>query len=252
MTDTKVILITGAGSGFGRAFATRFAKDGHDLVLNDINSEPLKETESMLAKYERRILLQPGDIVNSSFVESMIENSVKEFGHLNVIINNAGIGEPVVELHKITEEEMQRIMDVNFKGSWLVSKFAAKKMLKQRQFTPIRGRIINVASVAGKVPAPMIGTYCCSKAAVIMMTKVLAVELAPKITVNAICPGFHVTGIYHNDPEMVHELLKLANTRILLKRLGTADDVTGLAAYLMEEEYMTGQAINIDGGAVFH
>lgn len=252
MTQSKTILITGAGSGFGRAFATQFARDGHDLILNDINSESLKETEKLIAKYGRRTILEAGDVSDSSFVESMIQHAVDELGHLNVIINNAGIGEPIIDMHRIAEKDMDRILNVNLKGTWLVSKFGAHKMLKQKQFKPIRGKIINIASVAGKVPVGLIGTYCCSKAAVIMLTKVMAVELAPKITVNAICPGFHVTGIYHNDPQMAKDLLNLGQRRILLKRLGTAEDIMGLASYLIEEDYMTGQAINIDGGIVFH
>ncbi|MFX0135054.1 MAG: SDR family NAD(P)-dependent oxidoreductase [Candidatus Hodarchaeota archaeon] len=252
--NSKNILITGAGSGFGRAMAIRLAKEGNNLILNDLNSEGLNETEKLLKSFNVETLLQVGDISDSNFVKSMILESFNKFKLLHVLINNAGISGNPTNTIDISEEVMEKIMGVNFKGPWLVTKFAAKKMKTQRQLKPIRGKIINIASIAGKDPSPLIGIYSCSKAALIALTKVLAKELAPKMTVNAVCPGFHVTGIYKNDPNLILEYLDVLNKNILLKRLGTAEDITGMVSFLVSDDsnYITGQIINVDGGVVFH
>ncbi|MHA1378896.1 MAG: SDR family NAD(P)-dependent oxidoreductase [Candidatus Helarchaeota archaeon] len=252
--NKRNILITGAGSGFGRAMAIRFAKEGNNLILNDANKDKLNETEELLKPYDIKTLLYVGDISNSDFVKSMIENSVEEFKLLHVAINNAGISGDPMNTIDLPEQELDRVMNVNFKGTWLVSKYSAKKMKKQKELKPIRGKIINIASIAGKTPQKMIGAYSCSKAAIIALTKVLAKELAPRITVNAICPGFHLTGIYKNDPKFIEEVLKIRNITPLLKRIGTAEDITGMASFLVSDDsnYMTGQIINVDGGILFH
>jgi NAD(P)-dependent dehydrogenase (short-subunit alcohol dehydrogenase family) len=252
--NSKNILITGAGSGFGRAMAIRLAKEGNNLILNDLNSEGLNETNNLLKSYNVETLLHVGDISDSKFVQSMISETFYKFKLLHVLINNAGISGDPTNTIDLPEAVMERIMNVNFKGPWLVTKYAAKKMKTQRELKPIRGKIINIASIAGKEPSPLIGMYSCSKAAVIALTKVLAKELAPRITVNAVCPGFHVTGIYKNDPNLIKEFLDISNKKILLKRIGTAEDITGLVSFLVFEDsnYMTGQIINIDGGIVFH
>lgn len=252
--NSKNILITGAGSGFGRAMAIRFAKEGNNLILNDVNGDDLTETEKILEQYNVKILPQVGDVADSNFVESMISETINEFQLLHVVINNAGIrGDPANTID-ISEEDMERIMNVNFKGTWLISKFAAKKMKKQKELKPIRGKIINIASIAGKEPLEIAGIYSCSKAAVIALTKLLAKELAPRITVNAVCPGFHVTGIFNNDPKTVEEYMKVLNLKVRLRRIGTAEDITGLVSFLVSDDsnYMTGQSIVIDGGVIFH
>ncbi|NVM05037.1 MAG: SDR family oxidoreductase, partial [Candidatus Helarchaeota archaeon] len=181
--NSKNILITGAGSGFGRAMAIRLAKEGNNLILNDLNSESLNETKNLLKSYNVETLLHVGDISDSNFVKSMISETFDKYKLLHVLINNAGISGNPTNTIDISEEVMERIMKVNFKGPWLVTKFAAKKMKSQRQLKPIRGKIINIASIAGKDPSPLIGIYSCSKAALIALTKVLAKELAPKMTV---------------------------------------------------------------------
>ncbi|MHA1301202.1 MAG: SDR family NAD(P)-dependent oxidoreductase [Candidatus Helarchaeota archaeon] len=252
--DLRNILITGAGSGFGRAMAIRFAKEGNNLILIDLNEEGLNETDTLLKEFNIKTMLHVGDVSDSNFVKSMVEKSVEEFKLLHVAINNAGIGGNPTNVIDISEREMERVMNVNFKGTWLVSKFVAKKMKKQKELKPIRGKIINIASIAGKTPQKMIGIYSCSKAAIIALTKVLAKELAPRIIVNAVCPGFHLTGIYKNDPKFIEEVLKIRNIKPLLKRIGTAEDITGLVSFLVSDDsnYMTGQIINVDGGILFH
>jgi 3-oxoacyl-[acyl-carrier protein] reductase len=248
------ILITGSGSGLGRAMAIRLAKEGHNIILNGRTESKLTETEKMVAPFKVKTTVKVGDISNSHFVESMISDIVKEHKLLHVVINNAAIGGAASFILDITEEKMQEIMDINFKGTWLVSKYAGKAMRNQTSLAPLRGKIINVSSIAGLEPMPWVGIYSSSKAAVISLTKTLAKELAPTITANAICPGYHVTPIYNNDPDAIRNYWNAINMKPLLRRVGTAEDVTGLISFLVSDDsnYMTGQIISICGGVILH
>lgn len=252
--NRKNILITGSGSGLGRAMAIRLAKEGYNIVLNGRTESKLIETEKLLKEFNIKILIKVGDVSDSKFVESMISEIVEELKGLYGVINNAGISGMPTSILDITEEEMQKIMDINFKGAWLVSKYAAKFMKKQKELKPLRGKIINVSSFMGLEPTPPVGIYGCSKAAMNALTKVLARELAPTITANAICPGYHVTPIYRNDPNLIQSFWNMINMKPLLNRVGTAEDVTGLISYLVSEDsnYMTGQIISMCGGVVLH
>ncbi|MHA2036477.1 MAG: SDR family NAD(P)-dependent oxidoreductase [Promethearchaeota archaeon] len=250
----KNILITGSGSGLGRAMAIRLATEGYNIILNGRTESKLIETRKMLEEFNVKTLIKAGDVSNSRFVESMISQIVDEWEVLYGVINNAGISGGLTSILDIKEEDMQKIMDINFKGAWLVSKYAAKIMKKQRELNPLRGKIINVSSFTGIEPPWGIGIYSCSKAAMNALTKVLAKELAPTITANAICPGYHVTPIYNNDPNLIQNYWNMNNMKPLLKRVGTAEDVTGIISYLVSDDsnYMTGQIISICGGVVLH
>ncbi|MFX1457246.1 MAG: SDR family NAD(P)-dependent oxidoreductase, partial [Promethearchaeota archaeon] len=226
--NSKNVLITGSGSGLGRAMAIRLAKEGYNIILNGRTESKLIETKKMLDNFDIEILIKVGDVSDSDFVERMVLEIVKEQKILYGVINNAAIGGAAVPIIDITEAKMQEIMNINFKGAWLVSKYAAKAMIKQTELKPLRGKIINVSSIAGLEPMPSVGIYSCSKAAVISLTKALAKELAPIITANAICPGYHVTPIYKNDPNLIRNFWNMINMKPLLQRVGTAEDVTGL------------------------
>ena len=234
--------------------AIRLAKEGYSIILNGRTESKLIETKDMLKKFNTNTLIKVGDVSDSKFVESMISEIVDEWEVLYGAINNAGISMGLTSILDIKEDDMQKIMDINFKGAWLVSKYAAKIMKKQRELKPLRGKIINVSSFLGLEPAPGVGIYSCSKAAIIALTKVLAKELAPTITANAICPGYHVTPIYNDDPNLIQSFWDSSNMKPLLKRVGTAEDVTGLISYLVSDDsnYMTGQTISICGGVVLH
>ncbi|MHA2390553.1 MAG: SDR family NAD(P)-dependent oxidoreductase [Promethearchaeota archaeon] len=250
----KNILITGSGSGLGRAMAIRLAKEGYNIILNGRTESKLVETEKMLNKYSITSLIKAGDVSDSDFVSTMISEIVTDMKELHCVINNAGISGIGLSILEISEESMQKVMDINFKGAWLVSKYAANAMRAQRSLKPLRGKIINVSSIAGLEPMPSIGIYSCSKAAMISLTKVLAKELAPIITANAICPGYHITPIYNNDPNLIQNFWNLINMKPLLRRVGTVEDVTGLISYLVSDDsnYMTGQVISICGGVILH
>ncbi len=252
--DSKNVLITGSGSGLGKAMAIRLAEDGYNIILNGRTESKLVETDQLLKKFNIKTLIKVGDVSSSKFVESMISEIVNELNGLYGVINNAGISRGATSILNKTEEDMQKIMDINFKGAWLVSKYAAKFMIEQTDLKPLRGKIINVSSIAGLEPMPGIGIYSCSKAAMISLTKVLAKELAPMITANAICPGYHITPIYKNDPNLIQNFWNMINMKPLLQRVGTAEDVIGLISYLVSDEsnYMTGQIVSICGGVVLH
>lgn len=252
--DSKNILITGSGSGLGRAMAIRLALEGHNIILNGRTERKLIETKNMIKQYNVETLIEVGDISDSQFVESMISDIVSKLEILHVTINNAGIGGKPGSLLRTSEEQMEEIMNINFKGTWLVSKHAAKAMKKQKDLAPLRGKIINISSIAGLDPSPSLGIYSCSKAAINSLTKAMAKELAPKITVNAICPGYHLTPILNNNPDLARAMWKADNREPLMKRVGTAEDVAGLTSFLVSDDsnYMTGQVINVCGGAILH
>jgi 3-oxoacyl-[acyl-carrier protein] reductase len=252
--SSKNVLITGSGSGLGRAMAIRLAKEGHNIILNGRTESKLINTQKELDKFNVKTLIEVGDVSDSKFVESMISEIVYELKLLHVVINNAGISRSTNSILDITEEKMQEIMDINFKGTWLVSKYAGKIMINQKNLEPLRGKIINVSSIAGLEPMPGIGIYSSSKAAINSLTKTLAKELAPTITANAICPGYHITPIYNDDPNLIRNFWTAINMKPLLRRVGTADDVTGLISYLVSDDsnYMTGQVISICGGVILH
>lgn len=252
----KNILITGAASGFGRAMSIRFAQEGASLMLVDLNLEGLQETTNLINSNipETQVFTSIADISKEDQVIKLIEDTYNQFDMLHILVNNAGIQGPLEELVNIPLEDFKRALDINLCGTFLMCKYFSKKMLKQRKLKPLRGKIINVASAAGKEALNMIGAYSISKFGIIGMTQVLAKELAPKITVNALCPGMHKTPMYQEDENLMEQAKSLFKAEIWLERWGTADDVANVAFFLASDDsnYMTGQAINIAGGWIFH
>ena len=250
----KVVLITGAGSGFGREMAINFAKKGANLVLNDINMESLVETRNLILKhYEREILVVKADISISKEVIEMVERVFRKFDNIFILINNAGIDGGLYSSLKAKEHMYDKVMNVNVKGAWNVSKAFYKRMRRQKRFKPIRGKIINIASCAGTLNGinPIIGVYSASKAALIAFTKLWALELgASDITVNAISPGVFLTPIYNNDPHLIRQFLKTRGVKIPIDRIGDAKWVAEVALFLASPSanYITGQNIILDGG----
>ncbi|MFX0080154.1 MAG: SDR family NAD(P)-dependent oxidoreductase [Candidatus Hodarchaeota archaeon] len=250
--EGKVALVTGAGSGFGREMALAFASKGASLVLNDIDFEAIKETREMVLKlFNVDILLAEADISNEEQVDAMRSNVFQKFDNVFLLVNNAGIRGGSSSL-KTKTKDYNRIMDVNVKGAWNVTKSFYRKMAKQK-FKPVTGKIINITSCAGTECGlnPFIGMYSVSKAALIAFTKLWALELGPNnITVNAICPGIFLTPIYNNDPEFIREWIKLRNIKLPLDKIGEASQVADVALFLASpaSDYITGQNIIIDGG----
>ena len=165
--DSKNILITGSGSGLGRGMAIRLASEGHNIILNGRTESKLVDTNQLLKKFNVNTMIKTGDVSDSGFVESMIKDIVSEFDLLHVAINNAAVSERGGTIIKTTEKELQLVMDINFKGTFLVSKYASKIMRRQRDLKPLQGKIINISSITGLDPFPMAAIYSASKAAII-------------------------------------------------------------------------------------
>jgi len=250
--EGKVALITGAGSGFGREMAVSFACKGANLVLNDINLESIEETRDIILKSNKvDILLEQADISDEDQVNIMRKNVFNKFNNVFVLVNNAGIRGGSSSL-KTKTKDFNKVMDVNVKGAWNVTKIFYRKMSKQK-FDPIVGKIINITSCAGTECGlnPFIGIYSVSKAALIAFTKLWALELGPSnITVNAICPGIFLTPIYNNDPDFIREWIKLRNIKLPIDQIGETKQVADVALFLASKaaDYITGQNIIIDGG----
>lgn len=250
--EGKVVLITGAGSGFGREMALAFASKGANLVLNDINLESIDKTREMVLNLcNVDILLAEADISDEEQVDTMRKNVFQKFDNIFLLVNNAGIRGGSSSL-KTKTKDYNRVMDVNVKGAWNVTKAFYRKMIKQK-FKPVVGKIINITSCAGTECGlnPFIGMYSVSKAALIAFTKLWALELGPaNITVNAICPGIFLTPIYNNDPDFIREWIKLRNIKLPIDKIGEASQVADIALFLASpaSDYITGQNIILDGG----
>lgn len=249
-------LITGAGRGIGRAIAVAYAKEGADLFLCATREETLKETEKLASVYGRRIELFPGDISDRPAMQGMVDQMLDQFGTIDILVNNAGIYKPA-KFVDYEYEDFDRIMKVNVYGTFNVTQFVLRHMLERQQ-----GKIVNIASTAGKWASMNQSAYNTSKHAVVGMTRCVAVETAAAgITVNAICPGIiktdmedvFTTGhskILNIPPETVKDVLL---QRVAMGRMLQPEEVAHLAVYLAssESDGMTGQSILLDGGMVY-
>ncbi len=250
--EGKVALVTGAGSGFGREMAIAFATKGANLVLNDINLESIEETKDLILKSHKvDILLAKADISDEKQVIEMSKNVFNTFDNTFVLVNNAGVRGGTSSL-KTKIEDYNKVMDVNVKGAWNITKSFYKKMRKQK-FKPVAGKIINITSCAGTECGlnPFIGIYSVSKAALIAFTKLWALELGQNnITVNAICPGIFLTPIYDNDEKFIREWIKLRQIKLPIDKIGESKQVADVALFLASPaaDYITGQNIILDGG----
>lgn len=249
--EGKGAVITGGASGFGRGVGYAFAERGADLVLVDINKELLEETASNIAsKYGRKVIPIVCDVSQADQVDAMAKQASKELDNIFFLFNNAGIGLSYGRnICRIKEDDWDKIMGVNLKGQWLVAKAFWRK-LRSNNFEPVAGKIVCTASIAGMVPDPKLPDYSITKAGVITLTELLAKTLAPKVTVNAIAPGFHVTGIYLNRREDMKITYIDGNTRTPLSRFGTVEDVVNVVVFLASpsSDFITGHCLPVDGG----
>ncbi len=243
----KVALITGARQGMGKSHAIVLAKQGVKVVVTDINQADCQKVVDEIKNSGGEAVAFKLDVSKKSEVESVVTEIVKQFGRLDILINNAGIAQfkPFLEL---TEEEWDKTIDINLKGEFLCAQAAARIMKEQGG-----GVIINIGSVAMGQQGfgmPNIAHFCASKGGIAAMTEALAVELAPfNIRVNAIAPGLIETPMIDtvkSDPKMMEGLLQ----RVPLKRVGRSEEVSELVAFLASDSssYMTGSVVIIDGG----
>ncbi len=237
----KVAIVTGAGSGIGRASAMLFAKEGAKVVVADYDEKGGKETAGLIG---RNAIFVKADVSKSSDAKAIVAAALKKFGKLNILFNNAGIvrwGSAV----ECVEADWDRVIGINLKGAWLCSKFAIPELIKAGG-----GSIVNTASIAGCVAFAKIAAYCASKGGLIELTKSMALDFAPqKIRVNAICPGVIRTAMTKsilNDKKTMEGMLKAT----VIGRLGEPEDIAYAALYLASDEssFVTGTTIVVDGG----
>lgn len=242
----KVAIITGAATGIGQGIAERFAKEGAAVVVDYVGKpDAPSKTEEAIKSAGGRTIAVEADVSNPEQVQNLVQSAVREFGRLDIVINNAGI-ERKYAFVDYPLDEARKILDINLLGPFLVSQAAAKQMIQQGN----GGRIINISSVHEDLPMPTNAVYCASKGGLRMLTRTIAVELAKhNITVNNIGPGAIYTTI-DADIEAKPELEKALMTEIPLNRWGQPSDVAGLAVYLASDEagYITGSTYFIDGG----
>jgi NAD(P)-dependent dehydrogenase (short-subunit alcohol dehydrogenase family) len=235
--EGKVALVTGAAKRIGRSVALRLASEGADVVVNyrSSRSEADEVVAQITALGKRAVAIQ-GDVAKKNDVIAMFAAVEKEFGRLDILVNNVGMFFSA-KFEDLTEEQWDRILDTNLKSQFLCSQAAAPMLRRSGH-----GRIINFASLGGLLAWPAYTHYCVSKAGVIMLTRCLARALAPEITVNAIAPG---TISFPGDaPELAEDFIR----RAPLQRTGTAKDIEDAVMFLAESPFMTGQVIVVDGG----
>ena len=241
--DAKVALITGATRGIGKQIALELASQGYNIALNyRKQNEELEALKKEIESQNVKCLTVYGDVSNYEDVEKFIKEIIKEFGKIDVLVNNAGITKDML-LMRMKKEDFESVIDVNLIGTFNVTKNVIPYMMKARN-----GKIVNISSVVGISGNAGQTNYSASKAGIIGFTKSLAKEVASRnINVNAIAPGFIKTDMTDILKEEVKE--EISKT-IPLKRMGEAKDVANLVKFLVSEEsnYITGQVINVDGG----
>lgn len=241
----KVALITGSRRGIGKGIAEVFAEAGANVVISDIDQKDCEKVAKQIAKkYQVKARAIQCDVSRKEEVEHLVQESIKTFKKIDILVNNAGIFVPKPFL-EASEEEWERTMDINLKSIFLCSQAAAKHMKKQK-----KGKIINIASIAGFVGYRGAASYCASKGAIVNLTKELALELAEyNINVNAIAPGAietPMTDFMKQDKKAMQQTLAL----IPLKKIGKPKDIGHAACYLASDEagYVTGHSMVVDGG----
>ena len=245
MEENKVALITGAARGIGKAIAKKFAENGYNVVINYVSAKT--DIKTLTKEFEDlgvKVLLVKADVSNKEEAEGLVNQTIEKFGKIDVLVNNAGITKDNL-LMRMSEEDFEKVLDINLKGTFLITKFATKYMMKKRC-----GSIVNLASVVGVAGNAGQCNYSASKAGVIGFTKSIAKELASRnIRANAVAPGFIKTDMTDVLSDNVKENI---NAQIPLKRMGTAEEVAKLVYFLgtSESSYITGQVINVDGGMV--
>ncbi len=253
----KIAVVTGIGTGMGKAIALRYAREGAHVVGAEIDEASGQQTAAEVSAHDRRGLFVKTDMGRLADIKAMVAKAVDTFGQIDILVNNAGVTRSL-GFFDVTEEDWDWIHSVNAKGVFFCMQEVAREMAKRNE-----GRIVNIASIAGK---GFRGTsnisYAGSKGAVIAMTRIGASQLAKhNINVNAICPGATRTSLYDRVMEQLTEregiseaeAIARMDASIPLKRSNTPDDIANMAAFLASDEArnITGQSFNVDGGLMW-
>ncbi len=247
MEERRVALITGASRGIGKKVAEKFAKEGYNLVINYVAESNLEKIEQELknaSNNQIEILFVKADVTDFTACENMVKKAIEKFGKIDVLVNNAGITKDNL-IMRMKEEDFDKVIQVNLKGTFNVSKTVIPYMMKKRY-----GKIVSIASVVGISGNAGQCNYAASKAGIIGFTKSIAKELASRnILANCIAPGFIATDMTAVLSDDVKEKI---NEQIPLKKMGTPEEVANAVYFLANEEntYITGQVLNVDGGMI--
>ncbi len=242
----KVVIITGAGSGIGKATAIHFANHGAIVVVADINFDKVEKVAHEIVTNNGKALPIKANVANYKDVEHLIATTVNEFGKLDVLVNNAGIGPHFLKTHESTLRDWNRVISVNQTGVYYGMKVALHQFLKQGY-----GNIVNIASLAGLKASPNNISYSASKFAVVGMTKSVAMEYATKnIRVNAVCPGYTESALLNQLRNAKPEMDEILKSAIPMKRYGKAQEIAEAVVWLASDntKFITGQTITLDGG----
>lgn len=281
----KVAIVTGAGQGIGQGIARRLAREGAQVVIAEYNAASGAATAREIEAAGGRALAYPVNIADAVAGQKMVDDVVAQLGHIDILVNNAGViqTKPLLDL---TEADWDRVLDVNLRGTFFMIQAVARQMIRQlpealraaaatpadimkikttgpevdlTQLAPSYGKIVNLSSIAGRRGRPLQTHYAASKAAIINLTQSAALALAPyRINVNAVCPGVVATPMWQQiDAERARlfgaqpgeAMANFINT-VPLKRAAVPDDIAGAVAFFCspDADYITGQALNVDGG----
>jgi NAD(P)-dependent dehydrogenase (short-subunit alcohol dehydrogenase family) len=246
----KVALITGGASGIGRATALLLASQGASIALADVNADAGRRVVDEIVRSGGRAFFEPTDVTQAGDCRRMVERTIREFGQIDILFNNAGIIRRATVLN-LNEEDWDRVMAVNVKSVYLLSREVIPHMQKAGG-----GTIINTASGWGLAGGAKAAVYCASKGAVVLLTKAMAIDHGPQnIRVNCICPGDTDTGLLREEAQQ----LGVESSRFLassgerpLRRVGTPEEIAQAALYLASDasSFVTGTALVVDGGGL--
>jgi meso-butanediol dehydrogenase/(S,S)-butanediol dehydrogenase/diacetyl reductase len=259
----KIAIVTGGGKGIGSAISRRLAAEGAMVVVSDLKGEDAENVAREITSQGGASIALQSDATKEADVELMVKKTLDAYGKIDILVNNVGGGSGSSLVIKFPVENWDKTIEVNLKSTFLCSRATAREMVGRKQ-----GRIINISSISGKNGESLISAYSAAKFGVIGLTQVLAKELGRySITVNAVCPGYVYTPGWEQLAQWIKDnfsttanlsLEEIFENRVKsvtpLGRPQTAEDIASLVAYLASEEAknITGQAINVDGGAVMH
>lgn len=250
----KSVIITGGASGIGIGIVEGFVKEGANVVIADVDLDTAQKQAVEMSRAEVKAIAVKTNVTSSSDVENLVDTTLREFGKIDILVNNAGVAPTIVEFMNLAEKDWDRVIDVNTKGVYLVTRAVIPHMIKEG-----KGKIVNVSSFAGKQGLALHTEYSASKFAVIGITQGLAQELAEhNINVNAVCPGIVRTPMWDKNLAVWEKRLGTPPEQIFdnwcqtipLKRPQSREDIASAVVFLSSEatKNITGESININGG----